>query len=328
MKLHKIYTVSSYEIHMDVLVSRCGEESQSHRRKERHMITINRLQVKYKNLTALNITQPITFEKGDKIGIIGSNGAGKTTLINALTGISDYTGSISTQLKPEDMAVHLQFNEYVNTMPIKDIMEAVLSTSIKKDKKLQELIRFFEFEECLKKKYSMLSGGQKQRFTIILVMMQEAPITFYDEVTSGLDFETRQKLMGKLAEWYEKKEATLCIVSHYYEELEHLAEKLLILDCGNVVAFGKKEELFSTYCGRSVLVLNNTEENRKLTEHLNQILAPEKTIAISCSSEEYEQEAVTMLLKHNVNFKRSNNDIELIFINAKDAYYRNREEKL
>ncbi len=292
------------------------------------MITINSLQVKYKNLTALNITQPITFEKGDKIGIIGSNGAGKTTLIHALSGLVGYTGSIRTSLKPEDMAVHLQFNEYVNTMPIKGIMEAVLGTSLKKDKKLQELIHFFEFEECLKKKYNTLSGGQKQRFTIILVMMQEAAITFYDEVTSGLDFETRQKLMGKLAEWYEKKEETLCIVSHYYEELEHLAEKLLILECGNVVAFGKKEELFATYCGKSVLVLDNTEANQKLTEHLNRIPAPEKTIAISCDSKEYEQETVAMLLEHNVNFKRSNNDIELIFINAKDAYYRNREEKL
>ena len=70
-------------------------------------------------------------------------------------------------------------------------------TKSAEDKKLSELISYFEFEDCLRKRYSSLSGGQKQRFTIILVMMQEAPLTFYDEVTSGLDFETRQKLVEK-----------------------------------------------------------------------------------------------------------------------------------
>lgn len=291
------------------------------------MITINSLQVKFKDLTALNIMEPITFEKGDKIGIIGSNGAGKSTLINALLGLVNYTGNISTRLKPEDMAVHLQFNEYADTMPVKNIAEAVLGTSVKKDKKLQELIRFFEFEDCMKKKYSTLSGGQKQRFTIIMVMMQEAPITFYDEVTSGLDFETRQKLMGKLEEWYEKKDTTLCIVSHYYEELEHLADKLLILDHGKVIAFGKKEDLFKKYCGKSVITLEGTEENRKLTQNLKQVKAPEKAIAISCENTEYEKRVMEVLLENNVNFKRSNNDIELVFINAKEEYYKKEEGK-
>lgn len=226
------------------------------------MITINSLQVKFKNLTALNITSPITFESGDKIGIIGSNGAGKSTLIHALLGLADYTGKVSTQLKPEDMAVHMQFNQYVDTMPVKHIMEAVLGTSVKKNEKLRELIRFFEFEDCLKKKYSVLSGGQKQRFTIIMVMMQEAPLTFYDEVTSGLDFETRQKLMGKLADWYADKDTTLCIVSHYYEELERLADKLLILDHGNVVAFGKRKSCFMHTAVRRFLRL---KQRRKIS---------------------------------------------------------------
>lgn len=289
------------------------------------MITINSLKVTYKDLTALDITRPICFEEGDKIGIIGSNGAGKTTLINALLGMVSYTGNVCTQLKPEDMAVHLQFNEYVDTMPVKYIMEAVLGTNVKTDKKLQELIRFFEFEGCLKKKYSTLSGGQKQRFTIIMVMMQEAPITFYDEVTSGLDFETRQRLMGKLAQWYENKDTTLCIVSHYYEELELLADKLLILDSGKVIAYGRKEELFRSFCGKSVLILEENEKNAALTRNLKQISAPEKSIAVSCETLEEEQEVVRLLLMQNVNFKRSNNDIELIFINAKKEYYKKAE---
>ncbi|MDF2872097.1 MAG: transporter related [Anaerocolumna sp.] len=103
------------------------------------------------------------------------------------------------------------------------------------------------------KKYAALSGGQKQRHTIILVLIQDSPLVFFDEVTSGLDFETRQKLMTKLVEWYSNKPTTLCVVSHCYEELEQLVNKLLILERGQVVDFGSKDELFRKYCGKTVI---------------------------------------------------------------------------
>lgn len=114
------------------------------------------------------------FEEGERIGIIGSNGAGKTTLVKALFGLVKYRGSITTELKSEEMAVHLQFNEYVNTMSVKCIMETILRTSIRKNQKLQELIEYFGFGPCLGKRYKALSGGQRQLFTIIMVMMQDA----------------------------------------------------------------------------------------------------------------------------------------------------------
>ena len=116
----------------------------------------------------------MVFEEGERIGIIGSNGAGKTTLVKALFGLVKYRGSITTELKPEEMAVHLQFNEYVNTMSVKCIMETILRTSIRKNQKLQELIEYFGFGPCLGKRYKALSGGQRQLFTIIMVMMQDA----------------------------------------------------------------------------------------------------------------------------------------------------------
>lgn len=81
----------------------------------------------------MSIERPVIFEEGERIGIIGSNGAGKTTLIKALLGLVKYRGSITTELKPEEMAVHLQFKEYVNTMSVKHIMETVLHTSIRKN---------------------------------------------------------------------------------------------------------------------------------------------------------------------------------------------------
>lgn len=157
----------------------------------------------------------------------------------------DYEGTIQTELKPWQMATHMQFNEYTNNMPVKYVMEGILDTRISTNSRLQELIQYFEFEECLRKRYQHLSGGQKQRMTIIMVMMQNAPLTFYDEVTSGLDFETRQRLVDKLVSWYQNREGTVLMVSHYYEELQQFADKLLILDEGHVLDFGNKKDLLT-----------------------------------------------------------------------------------
>jgi len=281
------------------------------------MITINNLEVKYGKEIALVIKSPIAFEEGDRIGIIGSNGAGKTTLVKAILGLINYNGSINATISPEEMSAHMQFNNYVDTMAVKHIIEAILDTKIKDNKKLKELIEFFDFENCLNKRYPSLSGGQKQRLTIILVLIQDSPITFFDEVTSGLDFETRQQLMTKIEEWYRNKNTTICIVSHYYEELEQLANKILILEKGRVVDFGKKEELFKKYCGKSIIILSNTKENIEITKSFRKIKSPKHLIAISCLNVDEELEVSKLLIENDISFKRSNSDIEIMSINAK-----------
>lgn len=291
------------------------------------MLTIQDLEVKYGAQTALQIREPISFERGDRIGIIGSNGAGKTTLVKALLGLTVYKGRIVTELTPEQMAAHMQMNAYVSTMPVKYIMEMVLHTRIRQDQQLQEMIRFFDFESCLSKKYTALSGGQKQKFTVILVMMQRAELTFYDEVTSGLDFETRQKLMEKLVEWYREKEDTLVVVSHYYEELEQLADKLLILDQGRLIAYGTKDELFRRYCGSAIIILENNPKNRELSAGFVPLESPGHLLALSCPDRETERRILSILLENNVNYKRSNSDIEIMSINAIRQYYNRRDDQ-
>lgn len=215
----------------------------------------------------------------------------------------------------------MQSNAYATTMPVKRIMETVLDTKIKENKELQELIAFFEFEECLSKRYSALSGGQKQKFTIIMVMMQQAELTFYDEVTSGLDFETRQKLMEKMVEWYRNKEDSLVIVSHYYEELEQLADKILLLDQGKVIAYGKTRELFRTYCGDAIFILDSNPVNKSLTEGFRTLKSPNHLIALACRDKEEERRLLAVLVDNDVNFKRSSSDIEIMSINAIEQFY-------
>lgn len=284
-------------------------------------LTIENLTVKYGAEVALQVTEPLTICEGDRVGIIGSNGAGKSTLIKSILGLVNYQGTIRTDLTTKQMATHMQFNEYTDAMPCRYVMEAILDTKVSKDPKLQELITYFEFEDCLRKKYKKLSGGQKQRFTIIMVMMQDAPLTFYDEVTSGLDFETRQKLMEKLVSWYAGKTSSLCIVSHYYEELEQMTNKLLILDKGKVIDYGDKERLFQKYCGRAVIVFEASPRSRALVKGYRKLASPVHLTALSVRDEAEELAVTRLLLDNDVNYRRSNNDIEIMYSNAKNAYY-------
>jgi ABC-2 type transport system ATP-binding protein len=278
------------------------------------MITIERLKVAYGRTVALDIERSIEIQATDRIGIIGSNGAGKTTLIKACLGLIKYEGKILSEVRPEDMAVHMQFNHYVDTVSCKVILEAILNTSYKQNTKLQELVTFFAFEENLKKKFKDLSGGQKQRFTLILVLMQDVPITFFDEVTTGLDFETRRALIQKILQWYEHKNAAILFVTHYYQELEQLTNKLIILHEGKVVAYDSHRALFQKYCGHAVITFDENE-TIALTQY-RQLIAPENTVAIACDNQEEEWQLAQHLIQKGINFKRSNQDIELLTLNA------------
>ncbi len=283
------------------------------------MIRLNDVKVKFKDKVALDLKGTIEIQSGERIGIIGSNGAGKTTLIKSILGMVPYEGTITVDLPLEEIAVHMQENQYVDTVSVKTVMEMILGTDLKKYPGAMELIDFFDFRECLRKRFKKLSGGQKQRMTLILVLCQDSPITMFDEVTSGLDFETRQKLMAKIVEWYRDRETTILITSHYYPELDAVTDKILYLDQGRVLAFDRKESLFQRFCGKAVVLCESTEGTRAMSRSYRTIFAPEGMIAFSCDSPEIEQRICKELSELNLNFRRSNDDIEIMTINAKQA---------
>ena len=285
------------------------------------MLTLDGVKVTFKDKTALDLGRMVEIADNDRVGVIGSNGAGKTTLIKSILGIVNYQGNIKRGIDIDKIAVHMQQNEYIDTVPLSIILEMLIGGPIKENKKVMEMIEFFEFESCLKKRWKHLSGGQKQRFTLILVMCSESPLTLLDEVTSGLDFETRQKLMKKLIDWYKERNTTLLVTSHYYEELEHLVNKILYLDKGKVVDFGNKDELFRKYCGKAVILCEENDAVKEILKNHRQIIAPEGMIALRCDEKEDEIAVSEALSGLNVNYRRSNNDIELMTINAKAVYY-------
>ena len=84
-----------------------------------------------------------------------------------------------------------------------------------------------------------------------------------------------------------------------------------------MVDYGSREALFHKYCGRAVIVVGRNGENEGLLSGYEKLASPAHLIAVSCENEERERQIAGKLLEHNVNYKRSNNDIEMLYINAK-----------
>lgn len=289
------------------------------------MLYVEKMKVSYDKKCVLNIMEPISIEKGDRLAVIGTNGAGKTTFVKACLNLVPYEGKINTKLKYDEMAVHLQENHYSERVSIKMLIEVILNTDIKTNSKLQELIHFFEFEELLGKRFKQLSGGQKQRLTLILILMQDTPLTFFDEVTSGLDFETRMSLMNKLQTYYENKEAAFVLISHYYEEIEALANKLLLLEKGEVVCYGDPKMLFQKYCGKAVYIFSEEQAKQLDLSLFKRLESPKHLSVLSANTVEEEQEIVQYLITNNINFKRSEQDVELLAYSARRSFLKRKE---
>ncbi len=286
------------------------------------MIKIDKLNVSYKDTVALNIYEQIEIDDGDKVGIIGSNGAGKTTLINAIIGMVKYNGTIENKVGYDEIAVHMQSNGYNEAVSIKTIIETIINDKISNNKKMMELIDFFDFKHCLKKRYKNLSGGEKQKLTIMLIIMQDAPLTIYDEVTSGLDFETRKNLMIKLNEIYKDNNNTMLLVSHYYEELENLIDKILLLDKSRLICYGEVNDLFKKYCGESIIIIPKNELTQRATSGFKKIISPTDKLVLSFTNEEEKKKAIDTLIKEKIEFSLKYNDIEIMTLNAKEDFYK------
>ena len=282
------------------------------------MINLKDVRVSYKDKKALDIKGEIKFNNGEKIGIIGSNGAGKSTLINAILGIVDYQGYIKTDISKEKIAVHMQFNNYSTAVNNRDIIQMITNRKIEDDSNLKELISFFDFEKLLKKSYKQLSGGEKQKLTLILVMWQNSPITVFDEVTTGLDFVTRKVLMEKIVDYYKGKDTTILMVSHYYEELENICDKLLYLHEGEVLFFGSKEDMFKKYCTRAVILTDENEITNGLIDQKIRLASSPMKIAAGFNDPVQEIALVQKLIENDQKFERLNESIELTVLNALD----------
>ena len=204
--------------------------------------------IKVKNITKTikgkNILNDISFEvnSGECIALIGPNGAGKTTLMNCLLGNKFInSGSIKiNSLNPGNQ----KLKEFLNILPQENVVPEKLKVKELLDfiQKLyknpltnEEIDALLRFDNSQKDNFaSKLSGGQKRLLSFIITLIGRPKLIFLDEPTAGMDTSTRIRFW-EIVNNLKNKGLTIIYSSHYIEEVEHTADRILVLNKGKLV---------------------------------------------------------------------------------------------
>ncbi len=219
-------------------------------------IKVRSLKKRFGNIEAL---RGVDFEvkKGEIFAFLGPNGAGKTTTINILTGlILKYEGEIFYGGEP--FSPHnLKFKKLIGVVPQHNNVDRDLSVEAnlkvhgylhgifggELKKAIDRVLEFTGLTNHKRRKADHLSGGMKRRLVIARALMHDPSILFLDEPTVGLDPAVRRSMWDLIRSVNSLKGCTVFLTTHYIEEAEILADTVVIIDNGEIVASGKPEEL-------------------------------------------------------------------------------------
>ncbi|MGE1049664.1 ATP-binding cassette domain-containing protein, partial [Bacillus sp. GMs2/1] len=205
---------------------------------------------KYKKKIAVNEVT-ISLEEHKIYGLLGRNGAGKTTLLNLLAGqITSSSGSVSifgenvfenSKAMQNICFVRVKETAYLNDK-VKDIFNLCNMFYKNWDQEFaEELARRFQLN--LKDKYHKLSHGMQTVVGIIQGLASRAPITIFDEPTTGLDAAHRELFYSLLLEEYGEHPRTIILSTHLVEEVTHVIEDVIIIKEGAIVVQSSVEDL-------------------------------------------------------------------------------------
>ena len=207
-------------------------------------MTVIKVEKLSKKIKDKEILRDISFEinDGECVALIGPNGAGKTTLIDCLLGDKFMSsGQIGIQgFAPTDprlkqlISVLPQENAVVQSLKVKELLsffKSLYPDSLS-DKEIDDLLRFSDKQK--NQLAGKLSGGQKRLFSFVLALIGRPKILFLDEPTAAMDTSTRQHFW-EIVNQLKKNGVTIVYSSHYIEEVEHTADRILVLRKGELI---------------------------------------------------------------------------------------------
>ena len=207
-------------------------------------MTVIKVEKLSKKIKDKEILRNISFEinDGECVALIGPNGAGKTTLIDCLLGDKFMSsGQIAIQgFAPTDprlkqlISALPQENAVVQSLKVKELLsffKSLYPDSLS-DKEIDDLLRFSDKQK--NQLAGKLSGGQKRLFSFVLSLIGRPKILFLDEPTAAMDTSTRQHFW-EIVNRLKKNGVTIVYSSHYIEEVEHTADRILVLHKGELI---------------------------------------------------------------------------------------------
>ena len=245
-----------------------------------NQITIKDLSKVYDNgfeaLKKINLD----IKKGEIIALLGPNGAGKTTLISIICGIvTPSSGKVTVEdfdiiddyretrsrigLVPQELTLEL-FETVFNNVSY----SRGLNGKKPNPKYIEKILKDLSMWDKKDLRLRELSGGMKRRVLIAKALSHEPSILFLDEPTAGVDVELRRD-MWKVVEDLRKTGVTIILTTHYIEEAEAIADRVAVINQGEIIVIDKTDELLKKM-GHKKLTINLQNELNKVPASLEQ----------------------------------------------------------
>ena len=250
-------------------------------------IQIKNLSKRYFDVNALNNIN-IKISKGSLFGLLGPNGAGKTTLLKILaTLISPDNGNVEINeidlvKKPRQIreligyvAQEISLDKILTGRELLDFQADLYHIpKTKKLERIQDLIIKLDMENWIDRKCGTYSGGMKRRIDLAAGLLHLPKVLILDEPTVGLDIESRN-IIWDLLKNLKNDGMTIILSSHYLNEIDYLADTVVIINDGQVIDQGNPNYLKNKLGGERISLkvreFSSQDESEKVKEILSKI---------------------------------------------------------
>lgn len=215
------------------------------------MININIKKELYGSNGKMNLDVNLEIKNGEFLALAGLSGSGKTTLLRILAGLEEANGTINIDnnfwlndkfcLPSQKREIGFVFQDYA-LFPNFSVIDNLLY--VKKDKDLaNHLLKITELEELKNRMPQTLSGGQKQRVSLCRALMNRPKLLLMDEPLSALDPQMRTKLQNEILTLHKEFNTTTIMVSHDPSEIYRLANRIVVLNHGQIINDGTPKDI-------------------------------------------------------------------------------------
>src|SRR6201984_3403101 len=204
----------------------------------------------------------LTVEDGEIVGFLGPNGAGKTTTLRMLTTLLRPTSGTAVVAGADLLRDPLGVRKRIGYVPqaigqtqggtsdmclvieeLLDQAEAYRIDGTEAVRRAAQLIKQLDLGGLDQRLVKTLSGGQRRRLEVALGLVEQPPLVFLDEATTGLDPQSRSNMWEHIRALRADLGTTVFLTTHYLDEADALCDRVFIIDHGEIVAHGTPDEL-------------------------------------------------------------------------------------
>jgi putrescine transport system ATP-binding protein len=223
-----------------------------------NFLRVDRLTKRFDEVTAVDEVS-LSIGRGEIFALLGSSGSGKSTLLRMLAGFetpsagSIYLGGAEiSKLRPYDRPINMMFQSYA-LFPHLTVSENI-AFGLKRHgwagarivEQVDKMLTLVQLKPYARRKPHQLSGGQQQRVALARSLALEPQLLLLDEPLAALDRKLREQTQFELSNIVKKVGVTCLIVTHDQEEAMTMADRMAVMDCGQLLQVGRPNEIYET----------------------------------------------------------------------------------